>query len=225
MKKIVLVAVMATFSLGAFAQNAEKARFGDNTFISVGAGVNHLITGKDIAIRPLLRGLQVNPAVDFSIGKWFMPQIGLRLQYAGIQASGWTLDSTNPFVTGDLNSKTGNYLYKFGFHQVHLDFMLNASDTDSYKPDRLWDCVIFAGPGVAFAVKDGHRNISLAINAGLLNKIRITNEVDINLEFRAAGVRKGFNGSNPDSMFEIMGSVTVGASYNFGRGKGWSKYE
>jgi opacity protein-like surface antigen len=185
MKKIMLVAVMATLSLGAFAQG------NGNWFASVGGGVNIY---SDAAITD---GPRSSFALDLSAGKWFTPASGARLQYAGVSAKGWG----------------GHTSDKLGFSAVHADYLWNISNTIGGEKDRLWSFVPFAGIGMAF----GGGNSSFGFAGGLLNQIRVSDCLDVNLEMRGIRTTKRFDGVTVESGFRArtVASVTVGIGYNF----------
>ncbi len=204
MKKIVLVAALATFTLSVFAQGGEKGPFvtnklTDNIFVSVGGGIN-LYGGE--RTRP---DLKPGFALDLSVGKWITPAIGARLQYAGVKA--------------------GYKPETMGFNFIHADALWNASTTfGGYKPSRRWEFVPFAGAGVAFAKRANAESATteFGLAAGLLNKVRISDALDANLELRGLLVKQTFDGIVGGSPIEGVASVTVGLSYKFNK-RGFDK--
>jgi hypothetical protein len=186
MKKIMLVAVMATLSLGAFAQD------NGNWFASIGGGVN---VYSDAGIS---KGAATSFALDLSVGNWFTPASGARLQWAGMSAKGFSgIDSD-----------------KFGFNTIHVDYLWNISNTIGGEMDRLWSFIPFAGPGVVMGSKGFGSRFALA--GGLLNKIRLSDCLDANLELRAVGISKTYPGAAVGKLQgRTMTSATVGLSYSF----------
>lgn len=43
-------------------------------------------------------GKRISPTMNISVGKWFTPGLGLRLQYSGLQAKGFTADPLADYV-------------------------------------------------------------------------------------------------------------------------------
>lgn len=43
-------------------------------------------------------GKRISPTMNISVGKWFTPGLGLRLQYSGLQAKGFTMDPFADYV-------------------------------------------------------------------------------------------------------------------------------
>jgi outer membrane protein OmpA-like peptidoglycan-associated protein len=91
-----------------------------------------------------------------------------------------------------------------------------------YKQDRRWQFVPFAGFGAAMSSVKETKNYEVALAAGLINKVRISDALDANLEFRGMLVNQGFDGVVGGKPIEGMGSVTVGLSYKFNK-RGFDK--
>jgi hypothetical protein len=181
-----LVAVMATLSLGAFAQG------NGNWFASVGGGVNLYSDGA------VSKGAGASFALDLSVGNWFTPASGARIQWAGMSAKGFS----------------GIKADKLGFNTLHVDYLWNISNTIGGDVDRLWSFIPFAGPGVVMSPKGYGSRFALA--GGLLNRVALSDVLDFNLEFRAVGMTKPFTGAQVGKFQgRVMTSATVGVSYNF----------
>lgn len=221
MKKITLVALLATFSLSVFAQGGERGpfltnRFQDNWFISAAGGVN-VYVGENDGVAKF--GKRLAPALDVSLGKWFTPAVGARVMYSGLQAKGASIFADAPFVTG-YNSQ-GYFNEKFNYSFIHADFLWNASSTfGGYKETRFWEVIPFAGFGPAIAgVVEGPKNriVDFAFAAGILNKIRLGNRVDLNLEARGMLVKQNFDGVVGGRKGEGLASVTAGLTIKLGK--------
>lgn len=228
MKRILFAAsAMMLLSLAAFAQEDanrdslnnivrgpyETNRFGDNWFVGIGGGVN-LYTGDSRGYGSF--GDKISPAVDVYFGKWITPAIGFRIGYSGINARGWSNAQTS--FTGSEANADGMYREKFGMHYIHGDVMWNISDAFSgYKESRRWNFVPFVGTGLAIADAQGGRDLELAVSAGLLNIVRLTDALDLTVELRQMVVNPRFNhNTSSGSRFEGATSMTVGLAYNFG---------
>ena len=102
--------------------------FWDNWFVSVGGGGQLYFGDHD---HQLQLGQWISPAVDVAVGKWFSPELGMRLMYSGFALRGATQDGTHSLGT-DIKGKPqqGYWLEnsRFGFFFIHADVMLNLSN-------------------------------------------------------------------------------------------------
>jgi outer membrane protein OmpA-like peptidoglycan-associated protein len=221
MKKITLVALLATFSLGAFAQGGERGpfltnKFGDNWFISAAGGVNVYFGESDNAVK---FGKRLAPAVDVALGKWFTPAVGARLEYSGIKGKGGSPYASAPFVVG--SKADGYFPKKFNYSFIHADFLWNASSSfGGYKETRFWEFIPFAGfgPAIAGTVEgEKQRSHDFGFTAGLINKLRLGKRVDLNIEARGMLIKQSFDGVSGGRKGEGMASVTAGLSVKLGK--------
>lgn len=187
MKKVILAAVMAVFALGASAQGFH------NVFVSVDGGVNIYSGG----------GAKAAWATDLSVGNWFSPASGARVQFDMGSAKKWGYNADK----------------KFGFSAIHADYLWNISNTiGGARVDRLWSFVPFVGLGAGFGSPAGKTQTRFAVAGGLLNKVRLSPALDANLEVRAVAVENPFNGVAMGKIKgRTIGSITVGLTYNFGK--------
>ncbi len=225
MKKIVLVAFLATLSLSAFARGGEKGpvltnRFIDNWFISAGGGINIYFGETDNSAKK-----RVAPALDVAVGKWITPAFGARLMYSGLQARGsspyWT-----PFTTNEPLTAKGYIPKKMRVHFIHADFLWNlSSQFGGYKETRIYEAIPYAGFGAAIATNTQGQKATrreLAFAAGLINKFRVTRYLDVNLELRGMLVNQRFDNVVGGKAAEGMLSVTAGLTYRFNK-RGFDK--
>ncbi len=225
MKRIVLVAILATFSLSAFAQGGERGpfltnKFKDNWFISAGGGINIYFGETDNSAKN-----RIAPALDVAVGKWFTPAIGARLQYSGLQAKGSSPYLT-PFTTnGPLTSK-GYLPKKMMVHFIHADFLWNiSSQFGGYKETRIYELIPYIGVGAAMAINTQGQKTQkneIAFTAGLINKFRVARFLDVNLELRGMLVNQRFDDVVGGKSGEGMLSVTAGLTYKFNK-RGFDK--
>jgi outer membrane protein OmpA-like peptidoglycan-associated protein len=221
MKKLMLLSLVLLASTFTYAQEETVIemqyrkgpyvtnRFFDNMFVSIGGGAqvymgefdHHSAFSKRIA-----------PAMDFSLGKWVTPSLGLRLQYAGLKAYGWS-NQESVYVRSE---DGGHMREKFDVMNIHADALWNISNAiGGYRGDRFWDLVPYAGFGVARSSGNSHSDTEFVINMGLLNVMRISNSVDLNLEARMMLVDERFDGVTGGRKIDGLASVTAGITYNF----------
>ena len=215
MKVIKLLGILAAasflFSFNAFAQeDANRDADGavvrgpyvtngafDNTFLSLGAGVNSVIE-KGYGLGKM--GL----ATEVDFGKWFSPTIGARLGWHGLY---------NTSKSGELDKAPFNY--------IHADFLWNVSNAiDGYKETRFWNFIPYVSGGLSLIKHHGLKvfDQELAVGVGLLNSLRLGERVNLNLDLGVLSARaeaydmKGFLGRYAGFPY-----ATLGLQFNLGR--------
>lgn len=221
-KKIIIASLCLLFSFGAIAQTSEKQElrptkdykvgsFSDNWFFSVGVGVQTYLSENYTA------GSIVDhfsPAVDISVGKWFTPVMGVRAQLSGLNARGYNLGTT-PYI--DLNDmEDGLYRMNFNYINFHADFLFNLhSQFFRYNKERAYELIPFVGMGWLAVLNDGIADQEFAANAGLINRFRINDKLDFDIELKAIVMRSAVDG-NSAKRINIPASATIGLTYAFG---------
>lgn len=232
MIKRLLTFTLMLFTVAAFAQEQQSAnrygpyltnKFFDNWFISAGAGVQwkygEFDTKADFSKR-------LTPAFDLSLGKWVTPTVGLRAQFAGLTAKGVNQNSTGKFLTGPSSHLSGYFDEKFNFFNLHGDLLWNLSNTiGGYRADRTFEFVPYLGVGYARSWKENvnPRYKEASASVGLINKLRLSQAFDLNLELRALLVNQRFDGFSIGQGIEEIVSATIGFTYNFAK-RGFERY-
>lgn len=186
--------------------------FWDNWFFSVGGGASVLYGDDDYAGDFSKR---ISPTLNVSVGKWFTPGLGLRLQYSGLQAKGYTYDKTVPYIRGN-EQGNGYYKQRFDYMNLHGDVLFNLNALfGGYNPDRVYEIIPYLGAGFTHNYTKPHRQ-AFALNAGIINRFRLSNAVDINLELSAMGVEDKFDGQRGGKRdYDGMLSASIGLTYRF----------
>jgi len=231
--KVKTLLVSALFAGAAFSTSAQTTepdvkylspKFKDNTFISVGVGVNGVLN-KDNCDYGF--GKVLKPLVNLSLGKWMDPYWGLRGQVSGWQAKlGTDINAAN---NGGVYNK-----YSRKYVNMNLDFMLNLTNLwRAYSPDNKWDMTLFLGPGLSFG-KFHDEQVDVLINGslGLGGKYHLNNFWAIDLEVRSHLMPTFFHTSyngGPETTAgrteqDGMLSASVGVTYTFG-GRNFVRYE
>jgi outer membrane protein OmpA-like peptidoglycan-associated protein len=230
-KKLLIVSVLLISVVG-YAQGQNQAnkygpyltnKFFDNWFISAGGGVQVLYGEHDNVAS---FGKRLTPAVDFSLGKWITPSIGLRGQVAGFSAKGLVANPAARFIEGPSADYPGYYDEKFSFFNIHGDLLWNISSTiGGYKADRIWEFIPFLGVGYAKSWKENVNPTykEAGASTGIINKIRLSDAVNFNIELRALLVNDRFDGFEIGQGIEEIVSATVGFTYNFAK-RGFERY-
>jgi outer membrane protein OmpA-like peptidoglycan-associated protein len=215
MKKGFFTIILIVLTVGTFyGQQSVRGPFRtngffDNWFISAGVGGNVYFGESDA---DLSLGDRIAPALDLSLGKWMTPTTGFRFQYAGITAKGKGIANYH------FANSSGDE--KFNVMNLHADFLFNLSNIISgYRTDRFWDLVPYIGVGWAKSWKDDvdPEYNEAAPSFGLINKFRLSDALDLNLEVRGMYVNERFDGVKGGRSGEGMGSATIGFSYKFNK--------
>ena len=247
MKKIkfIVLALVAVFTLGtsmAYAQedgNRDANGYvvrgpyltnggGANWFIGVGGGFN---TSLAKGVTPLAEFKPENNwAAEAFVGKWFTPSIGARVGYKGVMNNfGYDTELYNSpvYVNGEQ--------VRFGY--AHIDGMWNISNALSgYKETRFWDFVPYLGAGY-LGINNGSTDNKFAVSAGLYNKFRLSNTVNLFLDLSIIGTENPLGLVNvadgtPVVTNEVpvvcralyMPTATFGITLNLGKKKNFDRY-
>ena len=202
MKRKLFLLVVSCFCIAGFAQSQEKSLkqygFWDNWFIQGQAGIGYTNGEPDF-------GKLISPTAAFSVGKYFSPQVGSRLQIGGWEGkAGW---------------KWQNIDYKWNYAAVYWDALFNLNNIlGSYKENRPFNLVGIMGIGYNHGFKNDPYAYRATDNAvarlGLQANFRMNEAWDFNVEVNANAVDDAFNaklGSITDSYFNAM----VGFTYKF----------
>ncbi len=221
MKKVILLSVMLLSGIFVFGQEAttvEKTkrgpyltnRFFDNWFFSVGYG-GQVYMGETDSHDNL--GRRLGTALDISLGKWITPSVGVRMQYSGLQVLGCGFGKTG---YSEAYEEPNYFEEKFRVSNLHADFMWNISNAISgYKEDRFWNVIPYVGFGWARSWANDSREDEIASTVGLLNNLRITKWLDINIEAKLMSVNERFDKVEGGKKYEGLVGLTAGLTYKF----------
>lgn len=209
--------------------NVEINSFWSNWFISAGGGAQIYFGDHD---RQASFGDRLSGALDIAVGKWFSPEIGVRLMYSGLSAKGATKWENNfealPSAHGTGVPLDGggapHYLQKskFNFFNIQIDAMFNASNIIwGYNEKRVYNLSPYVGLGV-MRVSDKPAETAIAGHFGLLNSFRLTSCLDLNLDIRGTLVNDDFDGEPGGRKGEGLLTATLGLTYKFSP-RGWNR--
>lgn len=228
MKKILMLLAFAGVASAASAQEAEVTEFEviqvqdkyqvitnpfwDNWFFSLGGGAEAMFGDRDWAGKFRDR---ISPTFNVAVGKWFTPGLGLRLQYSGVQARGWAKDQTDAYVKSD-KQDNGYFKQKFNYMNLHGDVMFNLNALfGGYNQHRVYEIIPYLGAGFTHNYSKPRVN-AFAVNAGIINRFRISNAVDINIEIAGMAAEDKFDGElGGKHGFDGIVSLTAGLTYRF----------
>lgn len=204
--------------------NVEINSFWSNWFISAGGGAQIYFGDHD---RQAKFGDRLSGALDIAVGKWFSPEIGVRLMYSGLSVKGATQKGMPAHSTGvDVPGKgEGGYWLekqKFNFFNIQADAMFNVSNIIwGYNERRIYNLSPYIGLGV-MRVSDDPAETAIAGHFGLLNSFRLCSCLDLNLDIRGTLTNDDFDGEAGGRKGEGMLTATLGLTYKFSP-RGWNR--
>ncbi len=214
------VVVEETIEYSTDKHKVETNGFWSNWFVSAGAGVQMYFGDHD---NNLKFGKRLSPSLDIAVGKWFSPEIGVRLMYNGLSAKGATRWGV-AHSTGDLVEgwNSGLYKSKFNYFNFQIDAMFNFTNiVCGYKEDRLYNCSPYVGVGV-MKVTDDPKEAALSGHFGIMNSFRISSAIDINLDLRGTLTSDELDGEPGGRWGEGLFAATVGITYKINP-RGWNR--
>lgn len=235
MKKALTIFVLAILVFSASAQDTVSKkkyenrfvsnRFFDNWFIQAGVGGSAYLGWQNNSHF----AKRISPVYDIALGKWFTPYVGLRFQFNySSDMRQYSNDFTSPF-----NQWPGGNMQKFNFQNLHSDLMFNLSSLiGGYKETRTYEAIPYYGIGWTRIFYKDHgtpntpvelSNHEWTMNVGLINKFRVSNSVDINLELRSTFIYGHFDKSTVRNMADIPVAATVGITYRFGKVRNFTR--
>ena len=208
----------------------EVGTFNDNWSIGLGGGVNMYLGEHD---RQMKFNHRLSPAADFYVAKWFTPVVGFRVGYTGLQFIGGTnVDTSFPHTTGTIYGEpTGYkdvYWQKWGFFNIHADFMLNLVNLIGGYKERVYNVSPYFGVGLIRSYQTPVAT-KLSGNVGILNTFRLCDALDLNIDIRGTLVPEDFDaeggvrpGANYGGVYSSDGFLTasIGLAYKFNP-RGW----
>jgi outer membrane protein OmpA-like peptidoglycan-associated protein len=230
MKKNILTLALLMSSIGATAhpEPADSTKLvldrhlGRNWFVGVGGGAQMYFGDYD---KQMDFGDRLTPALDIAVGKWFTPDVGLRLMYSGLEYKGVTTTATGSHSTGTLymtKDKMKLYNQKIKYFHFQGDVMFNLSNMlFGYNPTRFYSASPYVGLGwmVAYQHPQSHE---VSATIGLLNSFRLSNAFDLNLDIHGDYANDRFDGEVSGCFGEGGLTATVGITYKFPE-RGWEK--
>ncbi|MFI3282546.1 MAG: OmpA family protein, partial [Rikenellaceae bacterium] len=191
----------------------------ENWFVSGGVGTT-MFAGESDRFGTI--GSRLAFDFDISLGKWFTPYMGARLQYSGARLRGNTDAPDNIFATGNASSN-GLYEQKWNYSYFHFDAMLNLSNfIGGYNEDRFYSFIPYAGAGWARTSKN--KNDALTVNLGLYNSFKVNSRLDLFFDIRGVIIGEDAIDGEVGGDYGIDGMLTASVGVNIRLGKhGWNR--
>lgn len=172
--------------------------FGDNWEIQAGVGTTFNIGTGSGSSHAVMAGGYIGA------GKWIHPIVGIRL--AG---------EYGKFAQINRKGRNADWSYLF----FHPDMMVDMTQwIDGYKPDRLWNSIVFLGGGVGIGIphNSGKHTTQFIATAGWQNRFRAckTVSIDVTLEYMLANA--GFRPEPCTKHNRFHGlNAAIGVTYRF----------
>lgn len=218
-KALLLVAILVVSPMVLSAQGAEGKtgnwagyttnRFADNWFVSLGAA-GIVLDGSHDNLGDF--GKRISIAPELAIGKWVTPIVGLRFEgNAAFKMNGFSNSAKQEYVV----NSSSPYKKEWKEANFYGDILLNVSNwIGGYRSDRTWEFVPFAGMGW-YHVWNPKTHNAFGVTAGLLNKIRFTDVIGLNLQYRLDVFDGKFTREpNITKRAGMMHSVSLGLVFN-----------
>jgi outer membrane protein OmpA-like peptidoglycan-associated protein len=193
--------------------NFKKNKATDNMFISVAGGLNVLLGDEnseaDFGDRPALSGA-------ISLGKWYNPYVGARLQING----GLMNNFTN---TG--SGAPGSSKQEFKWINPHADILWDVTNFWApYKESKVFHFIPFVGIGYAVRANTWDNGIhfkraeSVSVNGGAQLLFRLSKRVDLFLEGQYTLLGDHWNRDYSDRHeYDRPIQAMLGLNFNLGR--------
>ena len=220
--KLLMTILLAAAALPALAQGdsteaKKKTRWENNWYVEAGGGAQILFS-KNAGLLDF--GDRITPSVSLTVGRWFSPYWGIRVQAQGYQMNGLAVadgSNWNDPVRGHVDVlPNGNYPYYTRYMNLHADAQISLANLiGGYDPGRKWDVIPALGIGYvhAFPYKGSCKRNTYAGMLSVMAKWRLPKGVDLNLEVGGAIMPDKFDGRDvgyPDGNI----GATIGITYN-----------
>jgi outer membrane protein OmpA-like peptidoglycan-associated protein len=176
----------------------EAGGAGDNWFIQLGAGAQTILGDKNWDGVSLPKMLSLAPTVSF--GKWLNPFLGIRLRgdYGPIHPM---LNRGEIMVHDKYLGLGANILWNIPAY------------FRPYNPERFFGFIPYVGVGGAYRFKNDPygKDATLTYNGGILMTFRLSNHIDLHLDFGGILTEDAFNhldGYNVDFIPSATGGIT-----------------
>ena len=222
--------------------------FWHNWQLSAGLGTQMYYGDNDWKVAKKVPEMFTFPAIDLYLTKWASPSFGVGIganwsKFKGLYQSS-TYRQNQPreiianFIPNNISRydkadsqydseqlayQKGSYLNVFALAHADLFNIFGG-----YKPNRVFDIDAYAGGGVIFGFAESGNVHDATFNAGLLNTLRLTDQLRLLLNIRGALIGDAFDGevytNEPtkahwlaNHKFDGMFGATLGLTWNIGK--------
>ena len=197
LKSWLLTAVVLASAGTATAQSKMEAYPANEKWFVSGAVGTHLYVGDyDKHAR---FGDRISITGEVSGGKWITPVLGTRAQISGLHSAGKDAKG---------NTESWNFML------YHIDALVNVMNWwCDVNEARTYSAIPLIGVGIANA--PGKKVTTAAFTVGLLNRFKVSEHLDINIEIKGNLVGDRLDGCATGKNGEGAATLTAGFAYNF----------
>lgn len=174
----------------------------DNWFVQVAGGTT-VFLGKPLGCNDLFG--RMKPAFSVSLGKWFTPSVGGRLNYGGMQFN-------------DCNNSSQDFQY------LRADFMWNVLGNfynDDVHTLARWSVIPYVGVGMMHNKENAQK--PFAISYGIQGQYHLSPRIAITAEIGNMTTMQDFDGyGKSDRLGDHLLSASLGLSVRIGK-TGWKR--
>ena len=209
--------------------------FWDNFYVEADFAGRMLMGAEDTH---LSFGSRLKPGFGITVGKWFHPDFGVRLNFGGARLKGWNSGSTGIYAYDDgwvegfdpvqeywkgqgVDTQNG-YRQDIKYYELNADFLFDLYNvfTSHNRLNRKWTAQGYVGVGMLRAAKyhGMEDNVKVGLRVGLIGNYHITDRLGLHLSVGSEITDANFTGElGKGNKFSGILSGTIGLSYRIGR--------
>lgn len=209
--------------------------FWDNFYVEADFAGRMLMGAEDTH---LSFGSRLKPGFGITVGKWFHPDFGVRLNFGGARLKGWNSGPTGIYAYDDgwvegfdpvqeywkgqgVDTQNG-YRQDIKYYELNADFLFDLYNvfTSHNRLNRKWTAQGYVGVGMLRAAKyhGMEDNVKVGFRVGLIGNYHITDRLGLHLSVGSEITDANFTGElGKGNKFSGILNGTVGLSYRIGR--------
>lgn len=209
--------------------------FWDNFYVEADFAGKMLMGAEDTH---LSFGSRLKPGFGITVGKWFHPDFGVRLNFGGARLKGWNSGPTGIYAYDDgwvegfdpvqeywkgqgVDTQNG-YRQDIKYYELNADFLFDLYNvfTSHNRLNRKWTAQGYVGVGMLRAAKyhGMEDNVKVGLRVGLIGNYHITDRLGLHLSVGSEITDANFTGElGKGNKFSGILNGTIGLSYRIGR--------
>lgn len=209
--------------------------FWDNFYVEADFAGRMLMGAEDTH---LSFGSRLKPGFGITVGKWFHPDFGVRLNFGGARLKGWNSGPTGIYAYDDgwvegfdpvqeywkgqgVDTQNG-YRQDIKYYELNADFLFDLYNvfTSHNRLNRRWTAQGYVGVGMLRAAKyhGMEDNVKVGLRVGLIGNYHITDRLGVHLSVGSEITDANFTGElGKGNKFSGILNGTIGLSYRIGR--------
>lgn len=209
--------------------------FWDNFYVEADFAGRMLMGAEDTH---LSFGSRLKPGFGITVGKWFHPDFGVRLNFGGARLKGWNSGPTGIYAYDDgwvegfdpvqeywkgqgVDTQNG-YRQDIKYYELNADFLFDLYNvfTSHNRLNRKWTAQGYVGVGMLRAAKyhGMEDNVKVGLRVGLIGNYHITDRLGVHLSVGSEITDANFTGElGKGNKFSGILNGTIGLSYRIGR--------